>query len=212
MTKTTKISGISVAILLIALDFFVIANSLTLSVGNIINNFINYSLPCGTLLGITLLVAIFEKPSKKALSITTLVLFSVSFAIRVLAIVLYVLEPIFANYLVVAGFNEYMELAKYAAFTLLALGVIFLMIYLRKGKFEKTALTLGGVSCVALLIVWGIYTYYLISSSVEYSAGLFEIFLEFYNGELLRDAVVVISYITSFWVINEINKEKEKKA
>lgn len=212
MTKITKISGISAAIILIALDIFAIVNSLTLNFANMVNNFINYSLLCGAFLGITLLAAIFEKPYKKSLSIITLVLFSVSFAVRLLAIILYVLELIFASYMTNVGFNEYIELAKYSAFALLALGVIFLMIYLTKGKFEKTALTLGGASCVAMFAVWGINTYFLVTSAVEYSVGIFKAFLEFYSSDLLRDCLTVLAYIMTFWIINEINKEKEMKA
>ena len=103
-------------------------------------------------------------------------------------------------------------LLKYSAFTLLAVGVLFLMKYLTKGKFEKTTLVLGGFSCAALFVAWGIDIYNLVSSVVDLSYGFIEIFMEVYNSGLFREVFLVLAYVIVFWIINEINKEKEMKA
>ncbi len=212
MTKLMKITGISAALILIVLDIFALSTSFALGGMNVFNTIINNSIPCGLLLGCTVLSAIFEKYSKKTLSIITVVLFSIFLFIRVLAIALHVWEIFFSPYLAPMTYTEYMDLAKYSAFTLLAVAVLFLMKYLNKGKFEKTTLVLGGVSCSALFIAWGIDMYNVLSSALELSYGLLESFMEIYNSGLLIEAFSVLAYIIVFWIINEINKDKEMKA
>ena len=210
MTKLTKISGISAAFILIALDVLAIINSFALGGASVFNNFINYSIPCGLLLGCVLLAAIYEKPYKKSLSITTMVFFSILLLIRTLAIVLRILELIYATNIVTVWYTQYMELAQYSAFTVLALAVIFLLIYLTKGKLEKTALFLGGFSCLGLLGVWAVHLYTLITGATQLSISFLQFLIELYNSGFFRDMLVALAYIIAFWTINEINKEKEK--
>ena len=212
MTKLVKFSGISAALILIILDITALVTSFTLGGINVFNTVVNNSIPCGLLLGCTVLSAIFEKYSKKVLSTITSILFSIALCIRVLAIGLYIWMIFFSHYLAPMTYTEYMDLAKYSAFTLLAVGVLFLMKYLTKGKFEKTTLVLGGVSCTALFVAWGIGIYNLVSSVVDLSYGFIEIFMEVYNSGLFREVFLVLAYVIVFWIINEINKEKEMKA
>lgn len=210
MSKLTKILGIVGAIMLIFLDIKELWNCFTLSGVGIFNNIVNNTLPCGLLLGVLTLYAVRNESHKKSLSIATLVFFIIAAFIRILTLVLYILERIYANYLAPMSASDYLDLAKFSAFGLLAFAVIFLMIYTLKGKFEKTALALGGVSLISLCVVWVINIYSLITEAINFSSGIFESVIAFFKGGLAIDIAVILAYLAVFWILTTIMKNKEK--
>lgn len=210
MSKLTKIVGVLGAVALIFLDVREIWNCFTLNFVEVLSNVVNNSLPCGLLLGGLTLYAIHNEGSKKSLSITTLVFFAITAFFRVATLVLYILESIFGKYKSEMVANDYLDLVEFFAFGLLAFATIFLMIYLIKGKFEKTSLTLCGFSIVLLFGAWIIKIYTLVSEAINLSSGFFEVLIAFVNGGLLWDLVVVLAYLSVFWNLTAIMKIKEK--
>lgn len=210
MSKLTKILGIVGAIILIFLDVREIWNCFTLNGVEVFNNIINNSLPCGLLLGGLTLYTIYNECPQKAFSVTTLIFFAITAFIRIATLVLYVLERIYASYAIGMVATDYLDFAEFFAFGLLAFAVIFLMVYLLKGKFEKTSLALCGISLVILCVVWVINIYSLIAEAVSVSSGVFEVIIAFFQGGLAVDIGIVLSYLAVFWILTIIIKNKEK--
>lgn len=208
MTRLMKISGTLASVVLIFLDAIALINSLSLSGMIVFDSFVNNSISCGLFLGACSLCVIYNKAAKKGLTITSLVLFSAAVLIRILAIVLLILERIYATYLAPMTSAQYLELAEYSAFALLAVAVIFLMIFLLKGKLQKTTLALGSTSLIALCAVWVINIYNLITEAVNLSSGVISTLYQFLNGGLAKDIIVVLAYAAVFWALTDINKVK----
>ncbi len=210
MSKLTKISGITGSLILIFLDLWVIFNSFTLSGILAFSNIVINMIPCGLLLGALTLYVIYNSSPKKVLSVTTLVVFSITAVIKMLTLVLYALERIYATYLSPMSANDYLDLAEFSAYGLLSAAVVFLMIYLIKGKLEKTSLALAGISAFVLCVIWVINIYSLITDAVNLSSGIFEVVISFFKGGLAKDIVIILAYLSVFWVLASIIKNKEK--
>ena len=210
MTKLIKILGIIGALTLVFFDVSGICSSFALSGVEAFNNIINNMLPCGLLLGILTIYTIYNNGHKKAFSITTLIFYSIAAFIRTATLVLYILERIYASYAAPMIATDYLDLVEFSAFGLLAFAVIFLMIYLIKGKFEKAALSLCGVALALLCVVFAINIYSLITEAISISSGIFEVAIEFLNGGLAKDIVIILAYLAVFWVLTTIMKNKEK--
>lgn len=211
MSKLTKISGIIGAIILIILDAWVIFNSFSLSGIEILNTFIiKNMIPCGLLLGWLTLDTIRNNTRKKSLCIVTMVLFVITAIIRALTLVLYILERIYANYLSSMTTTDYLDLIQFAAYGILAVAAVFLMIYLLKGKFEKTSLALCGTAALSLCVIWIINIYTLITEAIDISSGVFEAAVTFFKDGLAQDIIFILGYLFVFWVLTRIIKSKEK--
>lgn len=210
MSKLTKIVGIVSAVALIFLDLREIWNCFTLNGIGAFSNIINHSIPCGLILGALTLYTIHNETPKKSLSITTLVLFSVTAFVRVATLVLYILERIYAPYSSAMVATDYLDLIEFFAFGILAFAVIFLMYYLIKGKFEKTSLALCGVALILLFTVWIFGICSLISEAISISSGLFEVITVFFKGGFLWEIVAILAYLSVFWNLTIIMKNKVK--
>lgn len=210
MSKLTKIAGIAGSLILIFLDLWVILNSFTLSGILAFSNIVINMIPCGLLLGALTLYIIHSKTFKKTFSVAVMVVFSIAAVIKTLTLVLYTLERMYATYLLPMNATDYLDLAEFSAYGLLSVAVVFLMIYLIKGKLEKTSLALAGISAFVLCAIWVINIYTLITDAVNLSSGIFEVVISFFKGGLAKDIVIILAYLSVFWVLTSIIKNKEK--
>lgn len=210
MSKITKFSGIIGALALVVLDIYIIINAFSLSGIDVFESIINNILPCGLLLGSLALYTIYNGIGKKALSVTTLIIFAIVAFIRFITVILYVLERIYATYLPPMVLADYLDFGKFVAVGILAVAVVFLMLYLTKGKFSKTALTLCGTASAILCIVFLFNIYSLVTEAVSLSSGILEVAVSFFNDGLAQDVIFILAYLSVFWVITTIVKNKEK--
>ena len=210
MSKITKFSGIIGALALVVLDIYIIINAFSLSGIDIFESIINNILPCGLLLGSLAFYTIYNGIGKKALSVTTLIIFAIVAFIRFITVILYVLERIYATYLPPMVLADYLDFGKFVAVGILAVAVVFLMLYLTKGKFSKTALTLCGTASAILCIVLLFNIYSLVTEAVSLSSGILEVAVSFFNDGLAQDVIFILAYLSVFWVITIIVKNKEK--
>ena len=210
MSKLTKIAGIAGSLILIFLDLWVILNSFTLSGILAFSNIVINMIPCGLLLGALTLYIIHSKTFKKTFSVAVMVVFSIAAVIKTLTLVLYTLERMYATYLSPMNATDYLDLAEFSAYGLLSVAVVFLMIYLIKGKLEKASLALAGISAFVLCAIWVINIYTLITDAVNLSSGIFEVVISFFKGGLAKDIVIILAYLSVFWVLTSIIKNKEK--
>ena len=211
MSKATKTVGVVGAIILGILDILMIFKSFSLSGMDLFNQVVNNSLPCGLLLGILTLCVLQEKSSKKAIGILASIFFGIFIFLRLVGTSFYIAElantvklfetPITADIV--------LSVVEYFAFVPLFVSGIFLVVYILKGKFKKTVQILGGISIIALLIVWVICMFQLVSSAVSEGVGFVQIMVSVYNSGLLWKLFIIAGYTSVF---ASLTGAMEKKA
>jgi len=210
MSKLTKISCYFGAVMLIFWDVCAIWDCLALDGIYAVESIINNMIPCGLLLGILAIYTAYNEIGKKALSVTTLIIFAIVAFIRFITVILYVLERIYVTNLPPLILADYLDFGKFVAFGILAVAVVFLMLYLTKGKYYKTSLSLCGTAISILFVAWMFNVYTLVSEAVNVSSGFFEVFIAFFKENLAKDVLVIFAYLAIFGALTAIIKNKEK--
>lgn len=211
MSKLTKSVGLSGAIILGFLDVLMILNSFSLNGMNLFNQIVNNSLPVGLLLGILAICVLQDKSLKKAIGIITSIFFGIFIFLRLVATVFYIFElvNIVKVFETPITMDVILSVVEYFAFVPLFISGIFLVVYILKGKMKKVVQVLSGISIIAMIVVWGICMFQIVSSCMAEGVGFIQILVNVYNSGLIWKLFVTGGYALVF---ASLTGAMEKKA
>ncbi len=197
MRNWTRIGMYISAGLLILLDLFTLFNLQTTSGGAVFNQVMNAMAPCGLLLGVTVLLWLSDKGPKNALRLFTAIFFGLTALLRLFAFG-------FQMVLISRGGQatdkaEILNIIAFLAYAVLAVAVVFLMVYLKDNKCRKTTLVLFGCAVVILVAVWGMTFVDAISELVFLDTPILTLLLTICSADYLQPLVVIGVYSVIFF-------------
>lgn len=210
MSKLTKGVGLSGAAILIILDVLMIFSSLSLSGMDLFNQIVNNSLPVGMLLGIFAICVFLNKAPKKAVGIFLSVFFGIFIFLRLVATGFYIFELIntIKVFETTVTLDVVLSVVEYFAIIPLFIAGIFLVVYILKGKLKKVIQVLAGISIIALIVVWGICLFQLISLIMSEGIGFIQILINIYNSGLIWKLFVMGGYTMVFAALTGAMEKK----
>lgn len=212
MGSLSKILATCGAIFLICYDLYVlvsVAGDQMMYSSEKFNSIMWAMIPCGFLLGVTSLCEIFDKDAKKPLAVISIIIFGITAIIRLFSLVYQVILIITGKG--TTGTDEYIGLADFSGYTLLAVAAIFFMFYIIKKTMHRTTLVIGGVALLILIVSWVTDAYLIISNSAEEWSGFWTLFTEFFYGGLIWGLLTMISYGLIFACVCRVYDKSVKR-
>lgn len=211
MSKLTKIFGFIGAFFLIGFDVFAIYRCFGLGLTNamLFNQILYNMLPCGLILGLLTIFVLLNKSAKKIFNIFAIVFFGIATLTRIFATAMYILY--FAKSIDFSTVTVvfYLDFIEFIAYIPLCISVIFLAIYLMKGKFLKTTQILGGISFITLLITRIIYIVHFLNLEMFNGLSFFAVVSELFAYNLFWNIFIVAAYALVFGSLTGVMEKKE---
>ena len=213
MSKLSKNIGFCGASILVAFDVFWIFGCFKLRGAELFNQIFDNMIPCGLLLGIFAFCALCEKPIAIKLGIGSTVIFGLSAISRFISVVFYSSDLMSFMNETNSSLKEIisyygLDFFKFFAFIPLIISAIFLVVHVVKDKVKKTTQVLGGISIIALIGVWAIKLYELVSTGMSSQLSMVEIYLNVFKAGLIWDILLVAGYA---FVIGSLTGAMDKK-
>ena len=209
MSKLTKIFGFIGAFFLIAFDIFMIYGCFGLTNAELFNQILYNMLPCGLIFGVLTILVLLNKPAKKIFNIFAVIFFGIATLLRVFATMMYILYFAKSIDFSILTIDFYLDFIEFIAYIPLCISVIFLVIYLMKGKFLKTTQILGGISFVVLLVTRIIYIVNFVNLEMFNQLGFFAILSELFAYGLFWNIFSVAAYALAFGALTGVMEKKE---
>ncbi len=208
MSKLSRNIGLFGAFILLFLDVLAIYGCFGLKGADLFNQVIETMLPCGLVTSIFAFSVLFEKTFKKAIGIIAGIVLSIAAIARLIVGVLFIDQISSENLISFSSEETLLNCVEVFAFVPLVISVSLLVIYVLKGKMKKSAQIVGGIPVIALLCVWAVRIYQLVSESMSEGIGFVEIYLDIFEMGLVWDILLIGGYA---FVLSSLTGALEKK-